>query len=304
MKPVTYSLCAGNLTSDEFYLKVSEVTDEILASMPEDIIELLGSYQKYITQYNIEQVRSKNEYYIEILQIGLFRNIYPEETLPLENWLKFLTSKRNDQDIFLKIAEQHALAFSKIAKEKLGIYTENVERFIEINKQKYASRNDRVYCLRSEAEYHLNMIGAEILNREYRNEFLRTKRRIVLLPTCMQISSLKCQAKNSKCMLCNKHCNIFGITTELEKQKIETILIPHSSEFSGSLKHWQNDPEVGLVGVACVLNLLKGGFELRKSNIPSQCVALDFCGCTKHWDNGGTPTKLNIGRLKNILNFL
>ncbi|HEY1406364.1 MAG TPA: DUF116 domain-containing protein, partial [Spirochaetota bacterium] len=78
-------------------------------------------------------------------------------------------------------------------------------------------------------------------------------------------------------------------------------LIPHSSDFSRFLIKWKNNQETGLVGVACVLNLLTGGYEMKRLGIVSQCVFLDFSGCRKHWDREGFPTELNINRLITIL---
>ncbi|NJK98458.1 MAG: DUF116 domain-containing protein [Bacteroidales bacterium] len=53
--------------------------------------------------------------------------------------------------------------------------------------------------------------------------------------------------------------------------------------------------------MACVLNLLKGGYEMQKLNIPSQCVFLDYCGCQKHWHKNGIPTDLNSNQLQKIV---
>jgi hypothetical protein len=67
------------------------------------------------------------------------------------------------------------------------------------------------------------------------------------------------------------------------------------------LAHWANQKDTALVGVACVLNLLTGGYEMKRLNIQSQCVFLDYCSCKNHWDKKGVPTSMNINRLKQIL---
>jgi uncharacterized protein len=40
---------------------------------------------------------------------------------------------------------------------------------------------------------------------------------------------------------------------------------------------------------------------MKRLNIASQCVFLDYCGCKKHWDNDGTPTTLNLQQLLDII---
>jgi len=103
------------------------------------------------------------------------------------------------------------------------------------------------------------------------------------------------------CAKCDPDCTICRITKECEKCGAETRLIPHSSDFSDTLRIWQNDKRYGLVGIACILNLLRGGYEMRALGIPSQCVFLDWGGCKGHWSESGIPTDINMSRLIHIL---
>ncbi|MBK7029286.1 MAG: DUF116 domain-containing protein [Bacteroidales bacterium] len=80
----------------------------------------------------------------------------------------------------------------------------------------------------------------------------------------------------------------------------DTYIIPHSSDFTRFLEKWQNQPDTSLIGVACILNLLTGGYEMKNLNISSQCIFLDYCGCKKHWNEEGIPTDLNINQLKKV----
>jgi uncharacterized protein len=58
---------------------------------------------------------------------------------------------------------------------------------------------------------------------------------------------------------------------------------------------------VGVAAVACMLNILPGGYEMRARRIASQCVPLDYPGCEKHWTNAGVPTNANEERLVQIV---
>jgi hypothetical protein len=87
----------------------------------------------------------------------------------------------------------------------------------------------------------------------------------------------------------------------MKKDGITSYLIPHSSDFSKFLVKWKDCPDTSLIGVACVLNLITGGYEMKRLNISSQCVFLDYCGCKKHWDKDGIATSLNVNQLKNIV---
>ena len=59
----------------------------------------------------------------------------------------------------------------------------------------------------------------------------------------------------------------------------------------------------GYIEVACVLNLLEGGYAMKNLELPAQCVFLDYCGCINHWHPLGTPTNLNRKHLKNICTY-
>ncbi len=184
-------------------------------------------------------------------------------------------------------------------------YTAGVSQFVSANADRYRNKENRLFVSRPENEYHLNMICAEILNRAFKAEFDRTNSKIVLLPSCMQKNPDKCRAVfvngEKKCVQCTEECYINQLTKILSDYGVETRIIPHSSQFSVFLEKWKDNKETGLVGIACVLNLIKGGYEMRRLGIPSQCVFLDYCGCRNHWHTTGVPTKININRLMHIL---
>ncbi len=78
-------------------------------------------------------------------------------------------------------------------------------------------------------------------------------------------------------------------------------LIPHSTGFSRWLERWQREPDTGVVAIACLMNILPGGYEMRARRIASQCVPLEFPGCRQHWRQERLPTKLNEERLVRIV---
>ena len=78
-------------------------------------------------------------------------------------------------------------------------------------------------------------------------------------------------------------------------------MIPHSSDFTTWLGRWRDTQKVGVVGVACMLNLFTGGYEMKDLNIPAQCVLLDRCGCKQHWHPEGIPTSLDRQQLLQTL---
>ena len=232
---------------------------------------------------------------------------YNEEIIRLNQWIDFYKT-RNEKEIetIFRLTISFSDKFKTIGKAILGKYIENVSPFISNSLPGYKYREDYFLAGRKENEYLLNMFGAEILNRQLRANFERTSKKAVLLPTCMRIEPKNgCQAKSDGkelvCVRCNMACNIGKVSNSLHNKQVTAYLIPHSSDFSKFLIKWKDDKEIGLIGVACVLNLLTGGYEMKRLNISSQCVFLDYCGCKKHWDKNGIATNLNGNQLKQII---
>jgi hypothetical protein len=196
--------------------------------------------------------------------------------------------------------------FERESETALGAYTVGVAKFLATASRRHGYREDRILCSRTAVEYHLAMVGAEIMNRGLQDQFQLTTRRIVLVPACMRAEhAKKCEAQlvglDMTCMACNPDCNVNRITHRMRDLGATVYLIPHSSGFSQWLSRWQGKPEVGVTAVACLSNILSGGYEMRARRIASQCVLLDYPGCKKHWNREGVPTDLNEDRLVQIV---
>lgn len=231
---------------------------------------------------------------------------FNEEVTRLNKWIPFLESRNKVYgDLIIQTSLFAARQFHKKAIAIFGKTTSGLKEFQEKRINSYKGKEDYFLASRKENEYYLNMFGAELLNRELEQDFRKTITKALLLPTCMRTEpSSGCKAAENKfglvCLQCNSDCNIGKKAGLMKKEGIHTYLIPHSSQFSKFLVKWQNQPDTGLIGVACILNLLTGGYEMKRLGIASQCVFLDYCGCKKHWNEDGLPTDLNDEKLLEI----
>jgi len=196
--------------------------------------------------------------------------------------------------------------FRNSSKEVLGKYTKNLDNFLYNEHPKYKYREDVIFCGKEEVEYHLNMVGSEIINWGFQASYEKTEKKVLLVPACMQAhNGVECKAAHNeldiKCTLCNSNCRISQLTKLGRKNNFDVFIVPHSSNFTKWLKKWENSKRTGLVAVACLLNLVPGGYEMRELNIPAQCVLLDFCGCQKHWDKEGIETEINEEQLLKLI---
>jgi len=192
--------------------------------------------------------------------------------------------------------------FAEASRDVLGKYTENVESFLAKEAPKYRHRYDSQLLSRTRLEYHLGMLGTEILNRAYCQHFLATGRRMVILPPCMCAPVEECKAVETpfgaKCQACTPACRVNQITKLGEKRGFSVTMIPDDVKVFGSGREVES---IGLVGISCALTNWNGGWDASAQGIPAQGVLLDYVGCKFHWDKEGFPTDTNLKRLQELL---
>ena len=384
METITYSLKNELKNSETYYKDVRVFTDNVLLHATGSVMPIVSEYIDYLRLYNLEEVREKEEYLLELLSFGILWQSYAEKALavryapfitlarmaewrkkhqrikpaidfvrgllitffllPLKSknqelkipvleqidqvckwfeatgefreqalrficWRAFWSTKNSDEltNIFLAINE-FTLWFEEQSKRRLGKYTQNVNSFLENSNKKYLWREDRISCSRARSEYHLNMVGAELMNRAFSSDFNKTKTKVVLAPGCLRIhNDEKCEAKKVKegllCQGCSSQCRVNQLRMMGKNPNyggFEVYIIPHASD----LTLWSangNGPQRGVIASACVTTLVEGGWELKRYDVPAQCVLLDYYGCKKHWHHEGIQTALNVRELKRIV---
>ena len=232
---------------------------------------------------------------------------FEQEWRRVENWRRYWGElPRCDAEHWVAESIELFDWFTCEAEQALSKYTAGVIHFLEKTWALRCWREDQIFCGRLPVEYHLGMVAAEVMNDGLREDFLSKPRKVVLVPTCMRGARAgTCKAVtrglDTTCTACDPDCAINRITKRMRYEAIEVYMVPHSSGFSRWLERWQNDPKVGVAAVACMMNILPGGYEMRSRRIASQCVPLDFPGCAKHWESEAVPTSVNEARLVQIV---
>lgn len=379
MDILTYSLKSGESIFSQYYEDITKFTDEVIIEMNNDIGAITEDFQKYVAKNAHEFQRSKLEYEIELLVLGILwkqhikralgvkkfsadmlsslalqrekngaakiyidyfsgilKNLFlmKEDTylkdVPktienmdkllvwmaasgdynyavkrLRHWKNYL-SFQSSEKVIKCITKTLELAdyFEKSSSTAIGGYTERVDKFLENDYLKHKWKEDVIYCGSKRVEYHLNMVGAEIMNRAFRENFLKTEEKRVLLPSCMRFNNNgKCRAeKTSKgyiCCNCTFKCNVNKLSKMGEKHGFRVYIIPHES--TPFTKERLEEGKIGVVGIACVLNLISGGWKARELGFVPQCVLLDYCGCKKHWDKEGIMTDINLTQFEKVI---
>ena len=375
-----YDLRRGNNCSDSFYAALPAFADQIVSDIERRSAPLLDGYSSHVETALGEAPRSRGEYALEFLVLGMLLARYEgaaqhtsrwiielareltwvrehslkvkpfvdwvragiaryslapvigrkagkrgsaverltrlidwmkstgefkQEALRLDNWHSYLVELRPDKATYwLRVAVELFHDFEGDADIALGSYTRGVSDYVAREHARLRWREDLLMCGKPAVEYQLNMVAAEVMNRGLRDSFQGTSERVVLLPACMRGDrSSMCKARidgvDMTCAGCDPHCAINRITREMSARGIRVYIVPHSGGFSRWLARWQH-AGVGVTAVACALNILPGGLEMRERGIAAQCLPLDFPGCRKHWDPRGFSTAVNEKRLVQI----
>jgi uncharacterized protein len=228
---------------------------------------------------------------------------FEQEIMRLNFWKEFFTTmKVGEISTHLRIACEFASYFEVRSNEVLGKYSLNVDKFLEEKVGEHLWKEDVIFCSKRKVEYHLNMVGAEIMNRIFKKDFNERSRKALLLPGCMR-SNTNCKATDTnlglKCMKCSKMCNVYELDILGDKEGFEVYIVTHeSSAFSKSTQ--KDRDELGIVGVVCVSNLISGGWKSESLGMPAQCVILNKATCQNHWCDEGVPTSIDMCELMKI----
>lgn len=378
MNYLTYSLKLDNKDSDGYYKIVSQISKDFTVKGLVDTEDLVEDFMCFIENNEMEKIRTKEEYFIELVLIGLVikeyinnarsfkvitrgiffvlnklriksvgenknkidkvrgkfmskilikkkyinKNIsledikliiiwlqatgdFNEEVIRLNNWIKFLQNKNNEYiDRVIVKCKKTIEYLNELGKKELHIYTKNVESYLKTYSIEHESKEDYIYCGKSEIQYYFNMVSAEIMNDVYREKFINCKEKLVFLPACMRQSSTSCKGiienKGYKCTKCSKNCNVSKLTALERDYKFNVYTIPHESLLFNEYSEESN--QIGVIGIACVLNLISGGWKALRLGFNPQCIVLDYCGCSNHWMKKPVMTNINYNRLKELTN--
>jgi hypothetical protein len=235
---------------------------------------------------------------------------FKEEVRRLAAWHRFFVEQPLES-AFEALAQASRFAdwFEVRSEAVLGHYTSNVERFLRDIHPSFRGREDVIFCGRQRVEYHMNMVGTEILNRAFRKPFLATRRKAVFVPPCMRHpADGQCQAKptpfGARCAHCTPGCRVHQVTKLGEKHGFEVFMLPDDlvGLSSGTTTNLETG-ELGIIGISCPLTNVSGGWQTKRLGIPAQGVLLDYCGCSWHWHygKGGIPTDINFRELLRTL---
>jgi hypothetical protein len=231
---------------------------------------------------------------------------YEAEHQRLQGWKAFLstTSAATNREI-LRLVLAFAVRFEATSQRLLGPYTQAVDGFLE--RQLGGDAGEHVARRsRRRVEYHLNMVGAELLNRAWRDGFLARRHHVVMMPLCTRLrDESACAAKHDasslSCSHCAIGCAVSTVTRLTDSSGAETVCVTHgasSLQYLESLALMAGD--VGIVEIACAPDLLASGWRARAKGFMAQCVLLNESSCDS-WQTTPTSSSCDLKELARVL---
>jgi len=137
----------------------------------------------------------------------------------------------------------------------------------------------------TEEQYHLYMLEIELANRLNRNLFLKSDRKISLQPYCLQDFSVSCKAAESgvdvQCKYCSKNCFQHWASRILKENHIEPYIWMGASISKAAREAYKNGRTFGILGIACIPELVSGMRKCRKYGIPVIGLPLNANRCAR-----------------------
>ena len=315
----------------ERYYQMTGVLAVELEKKMEILQEELGKFIECVEKKEWEALRSSNEYGIELVYYAvLFQWVqavlsgnplgkstrrdwqsscqwmkesgeFKEEVVRMEFWNTFFEADLSvkEWEGLCKKLEMLTEYVSTVGEQYLKCYLPNLEQYLEKYSGAWKVREDAGLILRDASCYYINMIGAQVLNRCYNADFKCCDKVYIFLPGCMAARKENCQAIEKKdgylCQACDASCQVNQLTAEYSKVRI----VYHGSQMESNKV--EAAERVGVVGVACVLNLIAGGLKAKRLGYIPKCVILNECGCNIHWDEKGIVTSLDADELRVIM---
>jgi hypothetical protein len=186
-------------------------------------------------------------------------------------------------------------------REELSQYTVNVASHLK--GLSLRQRWDRVLAT-SEEQYHLRMLEVELVNRLNVAEFRTCDIHLAFLPHCLHDLTVTCQSivhgDDHICKGCSKVCTLNAVSKVLRRHGV-TPYIWMTANLQSLFRRLRRDGKrVGVVGIACIPELVRGMRMCMRADVPVIGLPLDANRCARWWGQF-YPNSVNVRELERLL---
>ncbi len=259
----TYSLFGKDTVTQPFYRRISCLTDEILSHL---------SVTEDLALALIQRLGRKR------------RNLKAAASRPDGHSLATVLLQRMDRELgeFLPGLQQHLreVSIHKLITDK--------ELFI------------------SKEQYFLYMVEFELVNRIHKKGFQEADFRIALLPYCLKDTQTDCKARPDEidyvCRGCLKSCYINRVGRVLKDHGVHPYIWSRGSLKTMFGKLSRRHGRIGVLGIACLVELIRGMRFCMKARLPVMGIPLNANRCSR-WMGELYDTSVDLVALEKILDL-
>jgi hypothetical protein len=148
------------------------------------------------------------------------------------------------------------------------------------------------------------MLEIELTNRIFVRDFKNADEKIALLPYCLKDFTVNCKSQpddfDYRCKQCSKNCYQNYSTNILQQNKIDAYIWMGSGIKKKLKAAAGRENSFGVLGIACIPELVWGMRKCRKYKIPVVGIPLDANRCIR-WMGSFNPNSVNLERLEKLV---
>ena len=156
----------------------------------------------------------------------------------------------------------------------------------------------------TEEQYHLAMLEIELMNRAFGPDFRKAKRRLAFLPHCLRDLEAHCRAAVTEidhvCRGCSERCYVNHVSALLRQHRIEPYIWMQANLKRLFRRLRSAEGGLGVMGIACVPELVRGMRMCVKLGIPVVGVPLNANRCSR-WMGAMQPTSVEMTAIQRFL---
>jgi hypothetical protein len=156
----------------------------------------------------------------------------------------------------------------------------------------------------SEEQYHLYMLEIELRNRLNAKSFQKCDTKLAFLPHCLRDLNAECQSAkcgvDTVCQECSGVCNINAVSKMLRRYGIHPYLWMTANLRSLFRKLKKEGKHLGVLGIACIPELVSGMRLCASAEVPVVGIPLDANRCARWWGEF-YPNTVNQQQLEKLL---
>ncbi len=153
-------------------------------------------------------------------------------------------------------------------------------------------------------QYHLYMLEIELTNRLNSTGFNNADRKIALMPYCLQDFTVSCKADKKgfdyQCKCCSSICFQNHASSILKKYNIEPFIWMGGSIKELAKSTFSDSKSFGILGIACIPELVWGIRKCSKYKIPVVGIPLNANRCVR-WFGEFFPNSINLDEVEELI---